>query len=92
MTDDWDRRCIMNILGDYYKPEVIDGDYNFDENGIYHQVIKSIHFVRFDVFCCITFLTYSKVCSKIKILIAVMPTQTAQLHKLCVKFTFGRHL
>ncbi|XP_044254832.1 dynein axonemal heavy chain 1-like isoform X2 [Tribolium madens] len=38
VTDDWDRRCLMNILADYYKPEVVNGDYVFDALGFYHQM------------------------------------------------------
>ena len=38
MTDDWDRRCLMNILGDYYKPEVLDEEYSYSESKIYHQL------------------------------------------------------
>lgn len=38
VTDDWDRRCLMNILADYYKPEVVSESYCFDVNGLYHQV------------------------------------------------------
>lgn len=38
VTDDWDRRCLMNILADYYKPEVVSADYVFDALGLYHQV------------------------------------------------------
>lgn len=28
----------MNVLAEYYKPEVVDADYNFDANGLYHQL------------------------------------------------------
>lgn len=38
VTDDWDRRCIMNILNDYYNPKVITSAYKFSESGIYHQL------------------------------------------------------
>ncbi|KAJ3657289.1 hypothetical protein Zmor_009105 [Zophobas morio] len=38
VTDDWDRRCLMNILADYYKPEVVDPGYVFDVLGLYHQL------------------------------------------------------
>ena len=37
MTDDWDRRCIMNILNDYYRDEVTSPEHKFSETGIYHQ-------------------------------------------------------
>lgn len=38
VTDDWDRRCLMNVLADYYKPEVVNPDYVFDKDNYYHQV------------------------------------------------------
>ena len=38
MTDDWDRRCIMNILNDYYSPAVLSDEHKFSESGIYHQL------------------------------------------------------
>lgn len=38
VTDDWDRRCLMNILADYYKIEVVDPNYVYDTDGYYHQV------------------------------------------------------
>ena len=38
VTDDWDRRCIMNILEDFYNPTVIDENFFFDESKIYHQL------------------------------------------------------
>lgn len=38
VTDDWDRRCLMNVLADYYKIDVVDSKHVFDRNGFYHQV------------------------------------------------------
>ena len=38
MTDDWDRRCIMNILNDFYHPKVVNDEHVFSESGIYHQL------------------------------------------------------
>ena len=38
VTDDWDRRCMMSILSDYYKPEVLVDNWNFDASGIYHTL------------------------------------------------------
>ncbi|KAJ4452164.1 Dynein heavy chain 1, axonemal [Periplaneta americana] len=38
VTDDWDRRCIMFMLRDYYKAEVVSEKYIFDKNGVYHQL------------------------------------------------------
>ena len=38
MTDDWDRRCIMTILTDYYAPDVVKSGHKFSEAGVYHQL------------------------------------------------------
>ena len=38
VTDDWDRRCMMNILGGYYCVDVLDTDYAFDESGVFKQI------------------------------------------------------
>uniref|UniRef100_A0A8C5ZKT2 Dynein axonemal heavy chain 1 n=1 Tax=Marmota marmota marmota TaxID=9994 RepID=A0A8C5ZKT2_MARMA len=38
VTDDWDRRCVMNILEDYYKPAVLSPDHVYSNSGIYHQI------------------------------------------------------
>jgi dynein heavy chain len=35
VTDDWDRRCLMAILGKYYTPSVLDDSYKFSESGLY---------------------------------------------------------
>ncbi|XP_063366022.1 dynein axonemal heavy chain 1-like [Cydia amplana] len=37
VTDDWDRRCLMCLLGDYYATAVLTDKYYFDENGFYKQ-------------------------------------------------------
>ena len=37
MTDDWDRRCIMNILNDFYCPKALSQEYYFSESDVYHQ-------------------------------------------------------
>ncbi|NXL44771.1 DYH1 protein, partial [Podilymbus podiceps] len=41
VTDDWDRRCIMNVLEDFYKPEVMIPDFAYSESGIYKQISTS---------------------------------------------------
>uniref|UniRef100_H0V0D2 Dynein axonemal heavy chain 1 n=1 Tax=Cavia porcellus TaxID=10141 RepID=H0V0D2_CAVPO len=38
VTDDWDRRCVMNILEDFYKPAVLSPDHSYSDSGIYHQI------------------------------------------------------
>lgn len=47
VTDDWDRRCLMNILSDYYKIEVVCDSYVFDQNKFYHQV--RFRYIIFDI-------------------------------------------
>ena len=41
VTDDWDRRCIMNILNDFYCSEVLADSHSFSESGLYHQMEAS---------------------------------------------------
>lgn len=38
ITDDWDRRCVLTILENYYRKEVASEAYKFDEKGVYRQV------------------------------------------------------
>ena len=38
MTDDWDRRCLLNILIDFYHDKVLTEEHKFDKSGIYHQM------------------------------------------------------
>ncbi|KAM7063036.1 dynein axonemal heavy chain 1 [Molossus nigricans] len=38
VTDDWDRRCIMNILEDFYSPDVLVPEHSYSASGIYHQI------------------------------------------------------
>ncbi len=36
VTDDWDRRCLMTILGQFYSDKILQDDYVFSESGVYH--------------------------------------------------------
>ncbi|CAH8511378.1 unnamed protein product [Dicrocoelium dendriticum] len=38
ITDDWDRRCTMSILGDFYNSRVLREDHSYSPSGIYHQL------------------------------------------------------
>ncbi|XP_032988956.1 dynein axonemal heavy chain 1 isoform X1 [Rhinolophus ferrumequinum] len=38
VTDDWDRRCVMNILEDFYSPAVLSPEHSYSTSGIYHQI------------------------------------------------------
>lgn len=38
VTDDWDRRCLLTLLGDYYTTAVLNERWMFDESGAYKQV------------------------------------------------------
>uniref|UniRef100_A0A8C4M1C9 Dynein axonemal heavy chain 1 n=1 Tax=Equus asinus TaxID=9793 RepID=A0A8C4M1C9_EQUAS len=38
VTDDWDRRCVMNILEDFYSPEVLFPEHSYSASGVYHQI------------------------------------------------------
>ena len=38
VTDDWDRRCLMNILNDFYSDKVLSSHHVFSPSGTYHQL------------------------------------------------------
>jgi dynein heavy chain len=38
VTDDWDRRLIMNILEDYYTPKAVDDGYKFSFSDVYVSI------------------------------------------------------
>ncbi|XP_037386166.1 dynein axonemal heavy chain 1 isoform X5 [Talpa occidentalis] len=38
VTDDWDRRCVMNILEDFYCPAVLFPEHSYSASGFYHQI------------------------------------------------------
>ena len=38
VTDDWDRRCLMNILTDFYQRDVISSTYLYSPSGVYKQM------------------------------------------------------
>nr|XP_012230662.1 PREDICTED: dynein heavy chain 1, axonemal-like [Linepithema humile] len=44
ITDDWDRRCVLTLLEDYYNPDVALPDYQFDQQGIYYQLPTTASF------------------------------------------------
>ena len=35
VTDDWDRRCLLSILGIFYTERILDDDYTFSTSGVY---------------------------------------------------------
>ncbi|XP_048258404.1 dynein axonemal heavy chain 1-like isoform X3 [Haliotis rufescens] len=41
VTDDWDRRTLMNILNDFYNPEILDEDHVYSPSGVYRQISPS---------------------------------------------------
>ncbi|KAH0630033.1 hypothetical protein JD844_012597 [Phrynosoma platyrhinos] len=47
VTDDWDRRCIMNILEDFYNPDVLIPDHCYSESGIYKQISTTYDLVGY---------------------------------------------
>ncbi|XP_054262356.1 dynein axonemal heavy chain 1-like [Macrosteles quadrilineatus] len=47
VTDDWDRRCIMNILADYYNMDVISADHSFDSDSVYHQLPEETEMINY---------------------------------------------
>ncbi|KAJ8968971.1 hypothetical protein NQ314_002003 [Rhamnusium bicolor] len=47
VTDDWDRRCLMNVLADYYNLDVVHVGYVFDIFGFYTQIPTDTMFVDY---------------------------------------------
>lgn len=52
VTDDWDRRCIMNILNDFYCPEVLVDDHKYSASGIYYQLSSEAN-LQVQLYLCI---------------------------------------
>jgi len=38
VTDDWDRRCLMSILKDFYSIDALKNDHKYSDSGIYQQI------------------------------------------------------
>uniref|UniRef100_A0A8D3C1H3 Dynein, axonemal, heavy chain 1 n=1 Tax=Scophthalmus maximus TaxID=52904 RepID=A0A8D3C1H3_SCOMX len=38
VTDDWDRRCLLSVLEDFYCPAVLLDDYLYSSSGVYRQI------------------------------------------------------
>lgn len=38
VTDDWDRRTVMNILEEYYNDRVLQTGHKYSESGVYNQI------------------------------------------------------
>nr|XP_034195945.1 dynein heavy chain 1, axonemal-like [Osmia lignaria] len=44
ITDDWDRRCVLTILQDFYRPQILSPTYVFDEEKHYYQLVETATF------------------------------------------------
>ena len=56
MTDDWDRRCLMNILADYYMADVLNEGHSYCDSNTLHQISTATdHHVRNDTHSCDVF-------------------------------------
>lgn len=38
VTDDWDRRCLLSVLEDFYCPAVLIDDHIYSSSGVYRQI------------------------------------------------------
>lgn len=38
VTDDWDRRCLLSVLEDFYCPAVLLDDHAYSSSGVYRQI------------------------------------------------------
>ena len=76
VTDDWDRRCLLTILADFYNPRIVDDvKYKFSPSGIYHAPTKGtyedyLEFIR--VSCSIIVLTQHFVQNTVTMLVVAV--------------------
>lgn len=42
VTDDWDRRCLLSVLEDFYCPAVLSDDHVYSSSGVYRQIDTSL--------------------------------------------------
>ncbi|KAG7240353.1 hypothetical protein INR49_026924, partial [Caranx melampygus] len=42
VTDDWDRRCLLSVLEDFYCPDVLMDDHVYSSSGVYRQIDTSL--------------------------------------------------
>jgi len=38
VTDDWDRRCLLSVLEDFYCPAVLEDGHFYSSSGVYRQI------------------------------------------------------
>ena len=38
VTDDWDRRCMMNVLQGFYCKDSLVEEHKYSESGVYYQI------------------------------------------------------
>lgn len=38
VTDDWDRRCLLSVLEDFYCPDALADDHVYSPSGVYRQI------------------------------------------------------
>nr|XP_019941835.1 PREDICTED: dynein heavy chain 1, axonemal [Paralichthys olivaceus] len=43
VTDDWDRRCLLSVLEDFYCPAVLRDDHVYSSSGVYRQIDTSLN-------------------------------------------------
>ncbi|XP_077458505.1 dynein axonemal heavy chain 1 [Stigmatopora argus] len=42
VTDEWDRRCLLSVLEDFYCPAVLEENYEYSASGVYRQIETSL--------------------------------------------------
>ncbi|XP_076467002.1 dynein axonemal heavy chain 1-like [Babylonia areolata] len=47
VTDDWDRRCLMSVLSDYYHEGVVNPDYIYSASAVYRQLNPEFHLEQY---------------------------------------------
>ncbi len=63
VTDDWDRRCLLNILSNFYNPAIVtDPKYKFSSSGSYYASPKGsyedyVEFIKVTVLFVVSYTT-----------------------------------
>ncbi|KAM9758655.1 dynein axonemal heavy chain 1 [Menidia menidia] len=42
VTDDWDRRCLLSVLGDFFCPGALSADHVYSPSGVYRQIDSNL--------------------------------------------------
>ncbi|XP_025767388.1 dynein heavy chain 1, axonemal [Oreochromis niloticus] len=52
VTDDWDRRCLLSVLEDFYCPAVLSSDHVYSASGVYQQIDTKLDIKGYLAYIC----------------------------------------